>query len=290
MRIHSAFRADLRNVIEKASRPSPVLGEAWAKLPAADRDTLERRVHELRLDTRLATLTVTMNIYGCGSPRRGEGEQRSGAVEAVPGRRRSMEDVLLSDHQRRLRDHFLAAPVLPAPAPWHPVRDRRTPIGGLLGIGFSVHPDSGHDLVMVVSLDGHGLFDAVTGEKIAREHEPDPATSTPEDTPDLACPGLGPIAGTRVHIAGLSGGGLHRTTPDGWALDTVAPEWPNERVLLSSDGDIYRDPPGRGWWHIFHSDYSTFRAAGFSPSGLTLAIATSSDLTLWRRPTLDGRT
>jgi hypothetical protein len=55
------------------------------------------------------------------------------------------------------------------------------------------------------------------------------------------------------------------------------------RVLLSADGDIYRDPPGQGWWHVFHCDYSTFRAAGFSPSGHTLAVATSSDLTLWTR-------
>ncbi|MEV6139127.1 hypothetical protein AB0L63_24305 [Nocardia sp. NPDC051990] len=202
----------------------------------------------------------------------------------------SIGDVLLSDYQQQLRDRFLAAPVLPTPAPWQQVLDSRTPIGGLLGIGFAVHPDNGHDLVMVVSHNGHGLFDAVTGEKIARDREPDPDTSTPEDSPDLTCPGLGPIIGTRVHIASLFGGGLHHTTTDGWALDIVAPEWPNDRVLLSAHGDIYKDPPGRGWWHIFHANYSTFRAAGFSPSGLTLAIATSSDLTLWNRPNLDIHT
>ncbi|MFI6920442.1 hypothetical protein ACIBIZ_10835 [Nonomuraea spiralis] len=160
------------------------------------------------------------------------------------------------------------------------------PIGGLLGIGFAVHPDDGRDLVMVVSSDGHGLFDAVTGGKIARDRDPDPDTSTPDASPDLTCPGLGPIAGTWVHIAGLFGGGLLHTTSGGWALDIVVPEWPNERVLLSADGDIYRDPHGQGWWHILHSNYSTFRAAGFSPSGITLAVATSSDLTLWTRPSL----
>lgn len=196
---------------------------------------------------------------------------------------------MISDYQQRLREHFLAAPVLPAPAPWQPVLDSRTPIGGLLGIGFAVHPDSGRDLVMVVSHDGHGLFDAVTGEKIGRDRDPDPGTSTPDASPDLTCPGLGPITGTRVHIAGLFGGGLHSTTPDGWALHVVSPEWPSDRVLLSSGGNIYKDPPGEHWWHIFHSDYSTYRAAGFSPSGLTLAVATSSDLTLWTRPTLNVR-
>jgi hypothetical protein len=193
--------------------------------------------------------------------------------------------VLISEHQDQLRKRYVAAPIMPAPAPWQPVLDNRTPIGGLLGIGFAVHPDNGRDLVMVVSHDGHGLFDTVTGEKIARDRDPNPDTSTPDATPNLTCPGLGPITGTPVHIAGLFGGGLHATTLDGWTLDVVSPKWPHHRVLLSTDGGAHQGPPGDHWWHIFHADYSTFRAAGFSPSGLTLAVATSSDLTLWTRPT-----
>jgi hypothetical protein len=86
-----------------------------------------------------------------------------------------------------------------------------------------------------------------------------------------------------VHIAGLFGGGLHATTPDGWSLDVVAPEWPHHRVLLSADGGAYKGQPGESWWLIFDCDYSTFRTAGFSPSGRTLAVATSSDLTLWTK-------
>ena len=34
---------------------------------------------------------------------------------------------------------------------------------------------------------------------------------------------------------------------------------------------------------LFDADYSELRAAGFSPSGQTLAVATSSDLSLWTR-------
>ncbi|MFD0364849.1 hypothetical protein ACFQZZ_25710 [Nocardia sp. GCM10030253] len=37
------------------------IGEVWSKLPAADRENLERRVRDLSLDTELATLTVTLN-------------------------------------------------------------------------------------------------------------------------------------------------------------------------------------------------------------------------------------
>lgn len=181
----------------------------------------------------------------------------------------------ISPYQRQLRQRYLDAPVVAAPGPWRPVLDNGTPIGGLLGIGFGVHPGNGHELVMVVSGDGHGLFDAVTGERIARDRDPDPATSTPDGRPDLSCPGLGPLAGTSVPIAGLFGGGPHTSTPDGWSVDVVSPEWPHHRVILST---------GTTWWHVFHADYSELRTAGFSPSGHTFAVATSSDLTLWTRP------
>ncbi|MGW3203463.1 hypothetical protein [Streptomyces sp. NPDC001135] len=193
-----------------------------------------------------------------------------------------------SAYEQALRDRFLAAPVVPAPEPWQPVFEYEygVPVGGLLGIGFASHPDGGHDLVMVVSSDGHGLFDAVTGEKIARDRDPDPEGSTPEAVADLSCPGLGPVAGSRVRIAGLFGGGFHTSTPDGWTVEAVAPAWPNERVLLSRDGGLpHSGPHGEQWWHIFHSHYSELRAFGFSPSGRTLAVATSSDLSLWTRGT-----
>ncbi|MFF3461326.1 hypothetical protein [Streptomyces sp. NPDC002619] len=193
----------------------------------------------------------------------------------------------LSAYQQAMRERLLAAPVVPAPEPWQPVAF--VPVGGLLGIGFASHPEDRRDLVMVVSHDGHGLFDAVTGEKIARDREPDPEDETPDSTPDLSCPGLGPITGSRVHIAGLFGGGLRTTTADGWLLEVVTPAWPNDQVLLARDGGLpHSGPHGERWWHIFHSNYSEFRAAGFSPSGQTIAVATSSDISLWTRRTGQG--
>ncbi|MER7678295.1 hypothetical protein [Streptomyces sp. NPDC096934] len=185
-----------------------------------------------------------------------------------------------------MRDQLLAAPVVPAPEPWRRVfaYEYGVPVGGLLGIGFATDPSTGRDLVMAVSHDGHGLFDAVTGEKIARDRDPAPEDSTPDAVADLSCPGLGPLTGTRVRIAGLFGGGLHTTTEDGWSLEVVTPAWPDERILLSVDGGLpHAGPHGEKWWHLFHSNRSTFRAAGFSPSGRTIAVATSSDLSLWTR-------
>ncbi|MFD9647879.1 hypothetical protein ACFWWN_30935, partial [Streptomyces sp. NPDC059082] len=62
---------------------------------------------------------------------------------------------MITEYQQRLRARYLAATVMPAPAPWQPVWNRPTSVGGLLGIGFAVHPGTGHDLVMVVSGAGH---------------------------------------------------------------------------------------------------------------------------------------
>lgn len=204
----------------------------------------------------------------------------------APPAGQAVSEPVLSAYQRALRDRLLAAPVVPPPAPWRPVFEYAygVPVGALLGIGFASHSGSGHDLVMVVSHDGHGLFDAVTGEKIAWDRDPDPEDSTPDGVADLTCPGLGPIAGSRVHIAGLFGGGLHTKAEDGWILEAVTPAWPNDRVLLSVDGGLpHSGPYGEQWWHIFHAAYSELRTFGFSPSGETIAVATSSDLTLWTR-------
>ncbi|MGW6535163.1 hypothetical protein ACWGBV_05440 [Streptomyces sp. NPDC055051] len=187
----------------------------------------------------------------------------------------------LTPYQEGLRRRLLTAPVVPAPAPWRSVFGGPAAVGGLTGIGFGVDPATGHDLVMVVSSQGYGVFDAVTGERIARDR--DPEDDGPDGTPDLSCPWIGPLAGQRVRVAGLHGGGLHGSG-GGWCVDVEAPDWPHHRILLSSNGgNWYRTPHTEGWWHVLHSTWSTLRAAGFSPTGRTLAVATSSDLTLWTR-------
>ncbi|WP_280681294.1 hypothetical protein [Kitasatospora sp. MAA19] len=185
----------------------------------------------------------------------------------------------LTPFQQQLRDRVLNAEVTAPPEPWRPVGRGMVPVGGLLGIGFATDPGTGHDLVLVVSSSGHGLFDAVTGEKLEREYDPE----EDPDGPDLSCPGLGPVADLRIPVAGLWGGGLH-TSADGWEVEVVAPEWPHHRVLLiGGAAPAWKGTHGETWWHVFDSRWSTFRAAGFSPSGRTLAVATSSDLTLWSR-------
>ncbi|MEU9041613.1 MULTISPECIES: hypothetical protein [unclassified Kitasatospora] len=185
----------------------------------------------------------------------------------------------LTPYQQHLRDRILAAEVTAPPEPWRPVGRGLIPVGGLLGIGFAVHPESGHDLVLTVSSGGHGLFDAVTGLKVARDYDPE----EDPDGPDLCCPGLGQVSDVRIPVAGTWGGGLHTSAEGGWHVEVTAPEWPHHRVLLATGRGPWQGEHAECWWHVFNSGWSTLRAAGFSPTGRTLAVATSSDLTLWTR-------
>lgn len=182
-------------------------------------------------------------------------------------------------HHDRLRTRFRSAPLQAPPAPWRPLKE--LPVGGLTGVGFAPAPGSGDDLILVLSHQGRGVIDCVTGERVARDR--DPESAWPDDHA-LTCEGIGPLAGVFVPIAGLLGGGLHTTAPGGWALDVVAPDWPIENVLLSADGDPYHGEAGSTWWNIHREEICEIRAAGFSPTGRTLAIASSCTLTLFTRP------
>lgn len=187
-------------------------------------------------------------------------------------------------HDERLRTRFGTAAVNPPPPPWRrPAGAPRTlAVGGLLGVGFAAHPEHDSDLVLVASHQGRGVYDAATGERLARDRDPDYGDLT---DPDLACRGIGPLAGTRVPLCGLFGGGLHRVTADGWALDVASPDWPTQRVVLSTPSHDPYQQPDRGGWQVIHDEITCeLRAVGFSPTGTTLIIASSCAIDLFIRP------
>lgn len=186
---------------------------------------------------------------------------------------------LSNAHQDQLRARFRSAPLQAPPATWRPLAVLA--VGGLTGVGFGLNPDSGEDLILVTSHQGRGVVDCVTGERVARDPDPEPAW--PDDYA-LTCAGIGPLVGVAVQISGLMGGGLHTTTMNRWTLHVVAPDWPNESVLLSKAGGPYRGEAGSTWWHIHRELSCEIRAAGFSPTGRTLTIASSCTLTLFAQP------
>jgi hypothetical protein len=155
------------------------------------------------------------------------------------------------------------------PAPW---RSRALRVGGITAVGFA----PGTDLLVVLSHNGVGVVDPFIPRTVARSYEDD----TYGDHYPVAVAGIGPVAGTRIPLAGLWGGGLRTFTPDSWRVAVIAPDWPGEKVALFPPGtaDPDADPEAA---LIIHDD-DPIRAAGFSDSGRVLVVATSR-LFLWTR-------
>ncbi len=154
-------------------------------------------------------------------------------------------------HLRNLFGVLLDLPEGRPPSPWRRVAAHS--VGGLTDVGFA---DSS-DLLLVISSAGRGLFDCVTGDRIAR----DPSEDFVFDAYNLSAEGIGPIAGNRVRTAGLYGGGLALTTKDHWSLDSFTLSWPHKSVFLT--------PPGH--WIYGHA---------FNKPGDTTKIISDSELSL----------
>jgi hypothetical protein len=85
-------------------------------------------------------------------------------------------------------------------------------------------------------------------------------------------------------MAGLHGGGLPKITEDGWQAETVALEWPAFTLLLISPGSwLYGRNYGRPDDFSKLAEESELRAFGFSWTGLSLIIATSSETKIYSR-------
>jgi hypothetical protein len=99
------------------------------------------------------------------------------------------------------------------------------------------------------------------------------------DEYQLTAIGIGPLESQRLRIAGLWGGGLARTTREGWSADCVQMPWPDEVPIVLPPREWIGKPGAR--LYRLGSPISEVRAFGFSPSGRFLALATSADLTLY---------
>ncbi|MCP4155164.1 MAG: hypothetical protein GY757_45990, partial [bacterium] len=159
------------------------------------------------------------------------------------------------------------------PLPWTRIASHG--VGGLWAVGFG----KGTDFLLVVSSSGRGVFDCCTGEKVARDDDDDAY-----DDIALEALGIGPLEDELVGMSGLEGGGLPTGTDDGWQVDRFTLEWPIESLVIT--------PPGSsvfgvlyGKTHEFTKVYedSAIRAWGFSPTGKTFVLATSSDVTIYGR-------
>jgi hypothetical protein len=148
-------------------------------------------------------------------------------------------------------------------------------VGGLHAVGF----DRETELLLVVSSSGRGVIDCKTGLRVARDYE-----ESFEGDRYLEAGGIGPLEGQTLRLAGLLGGGLPNSTADGWSVELVALDWPVQEILLlepfASLYDSLRGKPNR--FHKVGAE-SELRACGFSYSGRSLILATSSEISIFGR-------
>ncbi|MBD5782247.1 hypothetical protein IEN85_22300 [Pelagicoccus sp. NFK12] len=179
----------------------------------------------------------------------------------------------MSKHLKPLIKAIRKAPTSSPPAPW---RETATiAVGGLSSVGFAEKEEH----LLVVSSQGRSVIDCSTGERLERNRE-----EYDEDTSLLEAEGIGPLAGTKIKISGLYGGGLPNSTDDMWAVHEVTLEWPETTLIMTEPGSwlygmIYEK---KGDFVKIGSELE-LRAFGFSPSGRSLVIATSSDVTIYHR-------
>ncbi len=142
-------------------------------------------------------------------------------------------------------------------------------VGGLRSIGFA----EASDRLLVTSSDGRGIFDCLSGEKIARDY--DDSVPTYEDELRLLAPGFGPLEGQTIHMAGLHGGGLPVLTRDGWSLRLVHLDWSICLLILDPPTRNFPRLPNRSEFLVMATN-EDIRTCGFSYTGNSFVIALGS--------------
>lgn len=152
--------------------------------------------------------------------------------------------------------------------PWKQIANHA--VGGLFQVGYA--EDS--DVLLVLSHNGRGIFDCLTGQQIARDSSTDVYDHF--NRSKLLATGFDILIGQQIKMAGLYGGGLPLSTEDWWFLElrkktdevllTEAAPSKNKEYALVGDGKLCE-----------------LRAFGFSETGNSFVIATSCSLVIFAR-------
>jgi hypothetical protein len=176
-------------------------------------------------------------------------------------------------HLKPLQEKLLSLEIEEVTAPWKLVATFA--VSGLRSVGF----DRESEHLLVISSQGRGVIDCLRGEKIARDYE-----EFYENETSLEAQGIGILSDRTIRMSGLFGGGLPIITEDGWQLECVTLKWPDQMlILLPPNSYLYRSVAGHFDIMTKIFEDSCIRAYGFSYTGRSFVIATTSDVTVFVR-------
>jgi hypothetical protein len=177
------------------------------------------------------------------------------------------------EHLKPLQKKLLSLNIEEVPNPWKLVATFA--VGGLRSVGF----DRESEKLLVVSSQGRGVIDCLTGEKVARDYE-----EFYEGETSLEAQGIGILRDRTIRMSGLFGGGLPSITEDGWQIECVTLKWPEQMLILLPPGSsLYGSVNGHPDTMTKIFEDSCIRAYGFSYTGRVFIISTTSDVTVFVR-------
>ncbi|MDR1852833.1 MAG: hypothetical protein LBR21_09360 [Propionibacteriaceae bacterium] len=180
-----------------------------------------------------------------------------------------VDSEVIRQWQKEALESLSQVPIQEAPDGWR--EKLHAAVGGLMYVGFSKECDC----LLTVSSGGRGLWDLQTGEKIARQYEPE---GTELDERFLTCVGIGPVAGEVISVAGLCGGGLPTVSNKGEELSLASPHYPIHDVIF--EYPWVRDPVLRRESCIVYRGF--VKHYGFSYSG-DYFVVVDEDVHVWER-------
>lgn len=149
-------------------------------------------------------------------------------------------------------------------------------VGGLTEVGFSKqYPE----LLLIISVEGRGVIDCSKFELIERDKN---NNCDWMNAYELWARGIGTLSDEKIMISGLHGGGLPVTNKEGDSILFMATNWPIIDLIFEPNfKSIHKQDEARDCFRIFR-DYEA-RAYGFSYDGNYFIIATSSDVTVYKK-------
>ena len=122
-------------------------------------------------------------------------------------------------------------------------------------------------MLLVVSHEGRGVYDCLSGQRVALDKNEDIWPDHDKDANTFS--GVGPLLGVRIKTHGLYGGdGLVKQNHDG------------DRLTMHED-ELWLEPVRGERELVLDLSKSEVRAHGFSPTGKSFVVGTSTDLAIW---------